>query len=256
MCIFSKEIDSLKKTRIFASLIKQQDRQLIVYSNEVDFNDTDGDTYMILPVPNDPGLENGGIQLHDFTSYRHIFNDLDSFFPEINKPKARQNNNGHAPYDITIASDFNTLLKMTVGSADMKQIAILREMYQFQFGFIICRMKKGSQSYPIAFTSPFVNGKLFIPTRQWLGSDDKQPRWDHVVYVCDRKSPKIYHMGQHSGLDTEQCILPENTFELKARRLCNRLPVKIDEPRKIWRSRIRSIFHENPDIMCSILRTD
>ena len=55
MCIISKEVNAVSKTKLFASLDDTGTRQLTVYSNQVD-TDT-SDNAMILPVPNPNTVE-------------------------------------------------------------------------------------------------------------------------------------------------------------------------------------------------------
>lgn len=260
MCIFSSQIQQMSKARIFVASMKDRTRQLTVISNQVKLAGKNR-VVMIIPVINDPIAENGGIELFDFSSYKHVFNDMSSFFP-VNPKDAHSKaklisdlekslpQEKFGTYEVSVARDLEELEKYINNSGIQmnKYVSeLLSEKYLHYFGFVICKIYKSANFYPIGFTSPMMDQQYYIPTLFFDGSDfDMKPSWDHEIYVTNRRRPPAYQK-RLSGIDSEDCKIKGKVFELKTKRVENRLPkgIEIDKIYTLWQTKINTFFEQN-----------
>lgn len=221
MCIINEEVDDVNSTQIYASLDKSGKRQLTIYSNKIV---TEKDNAMILPVPNPQSVS--FVDLSDYTS---IFDDFQrSFikrltlsntsksrgFPSmncVNDTLAVHNVGSYQASIVPSLSDFNKLDK-SIFTINPEVFTILQKNYSSTFGYIVCKLKKGTHAYhPFAYTHDtymienqfslmdlFYNKQkkplLFIPTRHYHthvhfshknNNSEFVDDWDHIIYTSN-----------------------------------------------------------------------
>lgn len=272
MCIFTSKVQRIANTKIFVASTNDRSRQLTVVSNHVRLAGKNR-VAMVIPVPVDPLQENGGIVLHDFSSYKHIFNDLESFFPET-KPEAGSKNHRikslerelvqdpFGVFDVDAVADFDELKSFLVNSSieiNPYVTELFASNYSCNFGFVICKIQKSARFYPIAFSSPMLlANQYYVPTYFFDGSDfDMKPNWDHEIYALNRKRLPMYQPSI-VGIISEDSQIKGKPFELKTKKVANRMPkvVVTDSAITIWRTRINNLFKENVNIMYRLFRIE
>ncbi len=176
MCIIANKIESVSKTKIFVATNPTKTKQITIYSNFV--NSVVNNNAMILPIPCSKNVD-----FIDLSNYKHIFTDCQqSFYDPTNistcksKSVSMQNNTkleifNIGSYQVSLALNFEQLLNVNEDlcelTEDLKKM--LRKSYsESQWGFIICKLKKGSENYhPFAYSHNIVDNKLFIPTKHF-----------------------------------------------------------------------------------------
>jgi hypothetical protein len=227
MCIFNGEVTRVGRTRLFAGASKDGKRQLTVYSNAVE-NKLAGNA-MVLPVPNPES-----VQFHDLSAYKNFFDDCEiSFYSTRGLTLGTDASNVRSlpylrvesvgSYQVSLA---NTLDDLKRTDPAVFQIApgcesTLRKHYSDAgWGFIICKIKEGSEEYhPFGYSHTVWNGQFFLPTRHYHGSSstasttpmeyngfgglasynqEVQPSddsfaddWDHTIYLYNAKTANI-----------------------------------------------------------------
>jgi hypothetical protein len=195
MCIINEPAE-VHNTKIFVAPNNNHTQQLTVYSNEVRTSSTNN--MMLLPVPY-PDT----INLVDFSDYISIFNDLNLTFkmesfgtsyslPEKNYLKIVDIGN----YKATIIPTHEDLLRINpsvFGTVNEHIRNILFFHYQnlpIPFGYIICKLKSGTQIkyHPFAYTHNLPKNhlntpSLFVPTRHEHGhGNSDHADWDHCIF--------------------------------------------------------------------------
>lgn len=194
MCCFSKNVTSVRSTKIFARLLPKN-RQALVYSMQLD---TPDDVAMILPIPVAPGSGEDAVKFHAFDEYPEIFTHLEALFPK--PPPTRQAplvaSNGKTksiPLKVVEVGSFNASFVPTV-----KDFGRLDEQFRLpdavwdkigaysKYGFAVFKLRKGnSKVHPMAFDFPTaLEGKLFFPTVHIHdGEVHARAEFDHILYA-------------------------------------------------------------------------
>lgn len=179
MCIFTAPVRKVHKTRILVSPLAKNNRQLIVYENQVEQH---GKNAMVLPVPNGQNIE-----LVDLSKYRgNVWNDCESMFPPPSPsfgggfsqaaslsfgssgpkrpPLPVQRVGGYSCTIVPALEDFDRVSKdVFYLPPDIE--AILKQHYPQGFSFVVCVFEGDVRAHPIAYTSARLpNGQLFVPT--------------------------------------------------------------------------------------------
>jgi hypothetical protein len=202
MCIILAQVEHVASTKIFTCLTENQTQQFLVYSNEVHTNEEDN--AMILPVPNPES-----VRFVNLKKYANLFDDL-----EANFYKSRRSSfNMYASLSRSAALDpvdrprlvvhdvgaYSASIVPSVNDFDRIDTAhftipddlerILRETYDSQFGFIVCKLKQGKHNYhPFAYIhAKHSNNLLFIPTLHYHPhgyglARSVEADWDHMIY--------------------------------------------------------------------------
>ena len=181
MCLISTEIHEVSKTNILVSPNFNNTRQLVVYSNFVD-NISDSNA-MVLPVPYP-----NSVQFIDLSKYKNLFEDCaDCFYnPNASRSYAVLSNSSESFND----SNDKPLKVFNVGSYQVSLAKSLQQINRVDervfklssglrntlnkfynedyWGFIICKLSKGSESYhPFGYSHEIINNKIYIPTRHY-----------------------------------------------------------------------------------------
>lgn len=177
MCIFTAPVRKVHKTRILVSPLAKNNRQLIVYENQVEQH---GKNAMVLPVPSGQNIE-----LVDLSKYRgNVWDDCESMFPPPSPawggsqaaslsfgssgpkrpPLPVQRVGGYSCTIVPALEDFDRVSKdVFYLPPDIE--AILKQYYPQGFSFVVCVFQGDVRAHPIAYTSARLpNGQLFVPT--------------------------------------------------------------------------------------------
>lgn len=222
MCIFIGDLPPfVAATKIMVMWLLARNFQFTVYQNEVEQRGEE--VAMILPYFVGPNWESAlPAAVVSFESYPKFFRELDLVFPKIPRyPKGYVHTLSADPmpiervgsYDVSVASTFEKLKQINFGhfKIDENTTEMLRENYGEQYGFVVAKLRKGTDNpHPIGYVHLNEGGKLFTPTRHG-GHDEsktdyekrmvaefknevidvensvKHYDWDHQIYVYKRK---------------------------------------------------------------------
>jgi hypothetical protein len=188
MCLISTPIQKVSKTKILVGPNHNKSRQLTVYSNFV--NNISDSNAMVLPVP----LPNS-VQFINLSGYTDLFEDCAECFYNPNRLRSlgtfstnSYNTRDDKPlevfnvgsYQVSLAKSLEQLnrvdLKVFTLSPGLKQTL---EMFYYQpyWGFIICKLAKGSEEYhPFGYSHDIIDNKIYIPTRHY----HQETKWADV----------------------------------------------------------------------------
>ncbi len=208
MCCFSRNVESVSDTLIFARRKGDQDRQYLVYSMTIRASE---DLAMILPIPVPPDSPDDAVRFINLENYPRFFNDLRAGFP---RPPAtggralRSQTDSKKKLEVVQVGSFEASF---VPSTDDFQRLDARfrlpaetwdQLPQYaEYGFAVFKLKQGANKiHPMAFEFPTaMQGKLFFPTVHIHdGQVHGTAKFDHELY------------GQLDGL---QAFLPHDWEE-------------------------------------------
>ncbi|MDY3561052.1 hypothetical protein R5W23_002311 [Gemmata sp. JC673] len=194
MCCFSKSVDVVADTNIFARASKDG-RQFLVYSMQFA---ADQDLAMILPIPTPKGSADDAVKFISLKKYEAFFDDLRKGFP-IQKgrgPKKEPMLGGlGAALPVVEVGDFIASFVPAV-----KDFARLDEKFRLpegvwaklpqykEFGFAVFKLKKPekdlSKVHPMAFEFPRADKRvLFFPTVHIHdGTVGEKADFDHSLF--------------------------------------------------------------------------
>lgn len=180
MCIITGTVSRVAKTKIYVSADTKKQRQITIYSNEVN---TPRENAMVLPVPHPETVD-----LVDLSSYPELFGDCATCFrliPTRSWGLTDSDSAGYlsvpnsqtlevldvGSYRASLVPSLNDFARLdtSVFQISPELIALLTKHYVSGFGFIVCQLKSGNHLYhPFAYTHALAdNGKLFVPTRHF-----------------------------------------------------------------------------------------
>ena len=188
MCLINTEIQQVSNTKILVSPNSIKNRQLVIYSNYI--NNVSESNALILPVP----LPHT-IQFMDLSGYNDIFEDCAKCFYNPNKTKSFIYTNSFntrredseplkvfnvGSYKVSIAMNLeqiNQIDKRVFELSDGLKQTLDMFYYQPYWGFIICKLTNGPESYhPIAYSHDIIDSKIYIPTRSY----HKEVKWSDL----------------------------------------------------------------------------
>jgi hypothetical protein len=193
MCCFSREVDRVSDTNIFARPAKGAG-QYLVYSMTLKAGE---DLAMILPIPTPRASNEDAVQFINLEKYPDFFEDMRRGFP-VPKALSRAKNGPPPP-----AAAAPKLKVVEVGSfvasfvPTVKDFARLDEQFKLpegtwdrlpqykEYGFAVFKLKKGEQKvHPMAFQFPRAdNRRLFFPTVHIHdGKVHDRAGFDHALY--------------------------------------------------------------------------
>lgn len=188
MCMISKEVETVNNTKIFCGINSSKTKQITIYANTV--NNVSDNNAMVLPTPFPDSVE-----FHNLSNYKNFFEDCEDCFylPELKSRSITLSTNSSLMQD---GLNSNILKVFNVGSykvslakklSDLKRVdskvfdlssgleEILKcNYFNSHFGFIICKLVKGNESYhPLAYSHKIFNSKVFIPTKHYHDESKK-----------------------------------------------------------------------------------
>lgn len=210
MCCFSRPVEEVKNTRIFARL-GAKGRQVIVYQMALEAKE---DLAMVLPIPVEQGTGEDGVTFFDFSKYPGLFADLARLFPILQSfgdPFAA------APRSVEAAK----LKVQSVGAYDasfvprIADFSRLDERFQLPngvwdevpgyagFGFAVFKLKAvHGEVHPMAFAFPTdTPGQIFFPTLHIHdGKIHDKEVFDHTLYLQAQRGPQRGGWEESPGL--------------------------------------------------------
>ena len=195
MCCFSRPVNLVEKTRIFARLISKE-RQAIAYQMSIDAPE---DLAMILPIPVVQPAKEDAVEFVSLEKYEDFFKDLEKGFPRPPTKSSRA-------YDSASLPETLELEVHSVGSFDASFVPTVADFTRLDarfklpegtwdklptyknYGFAVFKLKKGSSDvHPMAFTFPSEiakEAKLYFPTVHIHdGEVHAKEDFDHLLYA-------------------------------------------------------------------------
>lgn len=195
MCCFSRPVDSVSATNIFARS-GADGRQFIAYSMTLRAGE---DLSMILPLPIKPGSGEKAVEFISLKDYPEFFVDLQKGFPQKPKPGSTLGRSFGAiaasKLEVISVGNFDASFVPTIAD-----FARLDERFRLpsgtweklpaykNHGFAVFKLKSGNAKvHPMAFSFPRAKpGELFFPTVHIHdGKVHKNTEFDHSLY-CQR----------------------------------------------------------------------
>jgi hypothetical protein len=209
MCVFSRPVQQVAATKIFARLqAGPPHRQILVYEMAFSANE---DLAMLLPIPTPPGTPEDGVTFVSLEAYPEFFVDMAKGFP--GPPRSR----GAAPAGVA-----PTLEVKQVGAFEASFVpsradfARLDERFRLpeaalaklpcpdDYGFAVFKLKagEGQRVHPMAFSFPTRNPRtLFFPTAHLHGDAwERRVLFDHTLYYQgspEMRLPLSFDTGTH-----------------------------------------------------------
>ncbi len=212
MCIISEPVEEVSETKILVGVNSDFTKQITVYSNDVE-NYSESNA-MILPVPNPQS-----VKFIDLTNYSRIFNDADSVFEleksrSLSKSLSRNYSLGINSLEIHNVGSYKA--SIALGLEDLKRVnksvfnlssgcydLLKRDYSNPKFGFIICKLNKGKESYhPFAYSHNLLSmEEIFIPTKHYHEHNSNKKPIRHTTYTADNinDSPMFSNVSLYSG---------------------------------------------------------
>ena len=191
MCCFSRKVDLVADTNIFARPAKEG-RQFLVYSMLFKAGE---ELAMILPIPTPKDAKEDAVKFINLEKYDDFFADMRNGFPA---PHSNGGTRGKfkddAPKKLEVV-DVGSFVASFVPS--VKDFARLDERFRLpteiwdklpqykEWGFAVFQLKKGEMKvHPMAFEFPRADReKLFFPTIHIHdGSVPAKARFDHMLF--------------------------------------------------------------------------
>jgi hypothetical protein len=184
MCCFSKPVDVVADTNIFARASKDG-RQFLVYSMKFKAGE---DLAMILPIPTPKASAEDAVKFINLQKYEAFFDDLRKGFPAKKEDRVPSKGGGAKPGGLALAvvevGDFIASFVPTI-----KDFARLDEKFRLpdgvwdklpqykEFGFAVFKLKKPekgqSKVHPMAFEFPRLDKKVLA--HEAIGVDRGNP---------------------------------------------------------------------------------
>lgn len=195
MCCFSRRVELVSNTNIFARSSKQG-RQFVVYSMSIQ---TKEDLAMILPIPVPKGSPDDALRFINLKGYPTFFDDMPKGFPQPKSATRDPNKNIDSlkpKLPVVDVGDFGASFVPSIkdfGRLDERfrlPDAAWDELLRYRdYGFAVFKLKEGEAKkqqkvHPMAFEFPRANPpKLFFPTVHIHdGQVHPEAEFDHVLY--------------------------------------------------------------------------
>jgi hypothetical protein len=197
MCMFSRAVIHVGKTKLYVSCSKDHKRQLTVYSNQVN---SPAANAMILAVPNPESIE-----FVDLSTYPQLFNDLKRCFaaPPAARSRSLASSSKDARLVVHDVGSFRASIALSAEDLDRADPSVftmpagLCDLLETHYagkgmGFVVCQLKDGNHDYhPFAYShNVAADDALFVPTLHYHEHPGKAPSskpgadWDHEIYVA------------------------------------------------------------------------
>ncbi|MDB6124879.1 MAG: hypothetical protein JWQ71_3872 [Pedosphaera sp.] len=197
MCCFSRPVESVSSTKIFART-GEGNRQFVVYSMSIQAKH---DLAMVLPLPVRHGTGEHGVSFINLKEYTDFFDDLESGFP-VPVTRSLSESDGLAPPPASI------LEVVQVGNFEASFVPTVKDFSRLDerfclpagtwkklpgykdYGFAVFKLKKGDgKIHPMAFSFPRRDvNQLFFPTVHIHdGKVHPKAEFDHVLYCQPRE---------------------------------------------------------------------
>ena len=195
MCCFTKNVESVTDTNIFARL-GSKGNQVLIY--QMNFKSKE-ELAMVLPIPVKAGAGEKAVTFFDFSGYLQVFANLGELFPVQAKTYGR----GADPFGAPAAR--GALLEVhSVGAFDASYVPSIADFSRLDarfrlpeqvwpklpgysdFGFAVFKLKPNhGPVHPMAFAFPTaLTGQVFFPTLHIHdGKIHDREVFDHTLYM-------------------------------------------------------------------------
>lgn len=211
MCIMAAPVRSVSDTRIFVGTEPRGLLQLTVYQMAVQLASFVGKgNAMILPVP----VGNFGastIQLVDLSAVPSFFEPFVEAFTERSRSFGMSKGVSRGlplevqrvgKYDVSVVPTVDDVkrLNRNVFEVSPDTEAVLRTEYPVGFAFVVAQLRESGGFHPLAYLSPVIGDKMFIPTRHahGRGGPEDLPKWDHLIFYRGDASPDYMPRDQRN----------------------------------------------------------
>jgi hypothetical protein len=200
MCCFSRHVDSVSDTRIFARSA-EKDGQFLVYSMKLSAKE---DLAMVLPLPVPRGSGEDAVRFISLQDYPEFFEDLSAGFPELRAQEFAE----------SLGSSKGKLKVVHVGNFEASYVPAVKDFIGLDerfrlpkgtwdklpayetYGFAVFKLKKEAKRvHPMAFEFPRADtAKLFFPTVHIHdGQVHPSAKFDHSLFCQSRhdESPPL-----------------------------------------------------------------
>lgn len=193
MCCFSRPVESVADTNIFARA-SRRGRQYLVYAMQLNAPE---DLAMILPLPVPSGSAEDAVRFINLEEYPEFFTEMLAGFPmPLSLDSSRDDSKSAEPPEASLEV-------VEVGNFEASFVPSLRDFSRLEkrfrlsrsvwdklpqyaeFGFAVFQLKAGEQKvHPMAFEFPRANPReLFFPTVHIHdGKIHEQADFDHALY--------------------------------------------------------------------------
>jgi hypothetical protein len=199
MCMFSRPVDAVLGTNIFARSVNG-DRQVLVYSMTIAARN---DLAMILPLPVPPGTPEDAVRFINLEGYPGFFSDLEKGFPMTlcrsagaQKALVVHDVGSFEASFVPSLADFERLdERFRLPATAWHQLPSYKD-----YGFAVFKLKRGEKTiHPMAFEFPRRRaGRLFFPTvHVHDGQVHPEADFDHALFYQFRgESPEPGRIDQ------------------------------------------------------------
>jgi hypothetical protein len=198
MCCFSRPVEEVNNTRIFARL-GAKGRQVLIYQMALHAAE---DLAMVLPIPVMKGTGEDGVSFFDLSAYAGLFADLAALFPA---PKSASDSFG----SVSRTAPRAKLKVQSVGAYDASFVPSIADFSRLDerfrlpggvwdevpgyadFGFAVFKLKPvHGEVHPMAFAFPTATpGQLFFPTLHIHdGKVHAKEAFDHTLYLQGQRA--------------------------------------------------------------------
>jgi hypothetical protein len=194
MCCFSRNVDKVADTNIFARSSKDG-RQFLVYSMALMAND---DLAMILPIPVPKDSKEDDVKFINLEKYEDFFKDANAGFPPP-RGHDKDDNKGSGTWSLKVIEVGSFQASYVPSIKDFKRLDeqfrlpenVWEKLPQYKdHGFAVFKLKKGAKRiHPMAFEFPRADPKqLFFPTVHIHdGTVHEKADFDHLLF-CQRSA--------------------------------------------------------------------
>ena len=192
MCIICYNVDSVSSTKILVFPSKNGKRQLTVYSNTVSSPQSN---VMCLPVPNPNSIQFENVPSDIFSQCSKSFDIKKSICGDFLSTFY------NSSYNAVIVRSIHDINNQNGFILTHDVVEFLKANYP-NFGFILCKLKKGNTTYkPLAYSHD-IQQRLFIPTRHYHKSIKEELSVDYVnikekkgTHIADSWDHEIYSVA-------------------------------------------------------------
>lgn len=177
MSIISDTIENVKSTKFFVMPSRNGKRQLTVYSNTVT---TPHENVICIPVPNPRSVRFEYVPADIFSKCTNSFTKKSLCMDYISTF-------WNSSYKTLIVRSVNELHNQN-GFILTHDVVDFLKLHYPNYGFILCKLKKGKHTYnPLAYSHD-ISGDLFIPTKHYHMLIEEELSFDYVELKEKRSS--------------------------------------------------------------------
>lgn len=240
MCCFSRSVDLVSATKIFASA-EDSHRQFVVYSMTVAAKE---ELAMILPLPVRLGSGEQAVRFINLERYPQFFDDIEKGFP------AEPDRNTAPSAELVMNRSASTALEVfQVGSFEASFVPTINDFNRLDdrfrlpagtweklpayrhYGFAVFKLKAGAKTiHPMAFSFPRARiSSLFFPTVHIHdGEVHQRAAFDHILYCqrSDSDTGKLTEWRESPKLARDFIKVAQTKGIVAAERHCHRLKLR------------------------------